>query len=130
MTAPVEPSEETLAELAEIAGGPEDGPCLMLNLHRYRDREAYYRYGAVAARVLERVGGRIAWYAQPESVVIGGDDDRYDEVIAAWYPSLAAFLELARDPEIQTVRADREAGLERAALIRFPGGTEPRILPP
>jgi hypothetical protein len=62
--------------------------------------------------------------------VIGGPDDDYDEVIAAWYPSLTAFLTLARDPEIQTVRADREAGLERAALIRFPGGPEPAITPP
>jgi hypothetical protein len=42
----VEPTEETLAELEAIAGGPDDGPCLMLNLHRYRDRDAYYRYGA------------------------------------------------------------------------------------
>jgi uncharacterized protein (DUF1330 family) len=126
----VEPTEETLAELEAIAGGPDDGPCLMLNLHRYRDREAYYRYGAVAARVLERVGGRIAWYAQADSLVIGGPDDDYDEVIAAWYPSLAAFVELARDPEIQTVRADRAAGLERAVLLRLPGGAEPRISPP
>ena len=130
MNAPVEPSEETLAELEAAAGGSDDGPCVMLNLHRYRDREAYYRYGAVAARVLKRVGGRVVWYAQGSGVVIGGPDDDYDEVIAAWYPSLAAFLELARDPEIQTVRADREAGLERAALIRFPGGAEPRLSPP
>lgn len=130
MNAPVEPSEETLAELEAIAGGPEDGPCLMLNLHRYHDRDAYYRYGAVAARVLERVGGQVAWYAQADGLVIGGAEDGYDEVIAAWYPSLAAFVELARDPEIQTVRADREAGLERATLIRFPGDAEPRISPP
>ena len=129
MNAPVEPSGETLAELERIAGSPEDGPCLMLNLHRYREREAYYRYGAVAARVLERVGGRVAWYAQAEGLVIGDAGDAYDEAIAAWYPSLAAFLELARDPEIQTVRADREAGLERATLIRFQGGAEPRLPP-
>lgn len=126
----VEPTDETLAELAEIAGGPEDGPVVMLNLHRYRDRDAYYRYGAVAARVLERVGGRVVWYSQAQSLVIGADGDDYDEAIAAWYPSLAAFCELAGDAEIQTVRADREAGLEKAVLIRFGGDAEPRLSPP
>jgi hypothetical protein len=49
--------------------------------------------------------------------VIGEDGDRYDEVIAVWYPSLAAFTALATDPRILAARAHRVAGLERAALI-------------
>ena len=126
----VEPSEEQLAELAAVAGGPDDGPVLMLNLHRYRDRDSYQRYAEVALRVLHRVGGGIAWYAQPEGLVIGEDGDGYDEVIAAWYPSVSAFLELATDEEINAAREDRAAGLEHAELIRFPGGAEPRITPP
>ena len=36
----------------------------MLNLNRYRDREAYYRYATVATTVLGRVGGRVLWHAQ------------------------------------------------------------------
>ena len=59
-------------------------PVVMLNLNRYRERaeydgrparrgvrdvsgrEAYMRYGAVAAAVLERVGGRILWHTDSQ----------------------------------------------------------------
>ncbi len=88
---PVEPDERQFAEIAAVAGGDADGPVVMLNLNRYRDREAYMRYGVVAAAVLERVGGRILWHTDARLTVIGDDSDRYDEVIAVWYPSLAAF---------------------------------------
>ena len=56
------------------------------------------RYGVVAAAVLERVGGRILWHTESTRTVIGDETDRYDEVIAVWYPSLAAFAALATDP--------------------------------
>ena len=49
----------------------------------------------------------------------------YDEVIAVWYPSLAAFLELVTDPAILSARADRAAALERATLICCSSGPEP-----
>ena len=111
----VEPDAGQFAQIAEVAGTDADGPVLMLNLNRYRDREAYLRYGAVAAGVLERVGGRILWHTDAKLTVIGGE--RYDEVIAVWYPSLAAFSELATDPELLAVREHRLEGLERAALI-------------
>ena len=100
----------------------------MLNLNRYRDREAYYRYAAVAATVLERVGGKVLWHAQAQGTVIGDQTDVYDEVIAVWYPSAAAFIALTADPELLSVREDRAAGLERAALDPLRGlpRAEPR----
>ena len=55
---PVEPDEQQFAEVSALAGSAADGPVVMLNLNRYRDRDAYYRYAAVATAVLERVGGR------------------------------------------------------------------------
>jgi uncharacterized protein (DUF1330 family) len=114
---PVEPDAQQFAEVAALAGGDADGPVVMLNLNRYRDREAYMRYGEVASAVLARVGGRILWHTDAKLTVIGDESDRYDEVIAVWYPSLAAFTALATDPEILEARADRLDGLERAALI-------------
>lgn len=146
MTPSVEPEQDQLVEVMKVAGGPEDGPVVMLNLNRYREaaaydadppaggernvsgREAYERYGAVAATVLERVGGKILWYTQSQGTVIGDATDAYDDVIAVWYPSLAAFIELATAPEVQVARADRIAGLQRAALIRCATGAEP-VLP-
>src|SRR3954452_20187226 len=103
----VEPDEEQFARVAKLAAGEPDGPVVMLNLNRYRDREAYMRYGVVAAAVLERVGGGILWHTEGKLTGIGEDVEGYDEVIAVWYPSLSAFGALANDPEILEVRADR-----------------------
>jgi uncharacterized protein (DUF1330 family) len=124
----VEPNEEQFARVAKLAAGEPDGPVVMLNLNRYRDRDAYMRYGLVAAAVLERVGGRILWHADARLTVIGDDADRYDEVIAVWYPSLAAFSALATDPEILEARAHRLDGLERAALICCEPGFQTGVL--
>jgi hypothetical protein len=72
---PIEPDQQQIAEVAGLAGGKDDGPVVMLNLNRYRERadyqdeplgglstdvsgrEAYARYGAVAVAVLARLGG-------------------------------------------------------------------------
>jgi hypothetical protein len=80
--------------------------------------------------VLERVGGRILWHAPALSTVVGEDAERYDDVIAVWYPSAAAFISLATDPEILEARADRIDGLERAALIRCDAASEPSLTAP
>jgi uncharacterized protein (DUF1330 family) len=125
---PVEPNPEQLQEMQTLAGSDADGPLVMLNLNAYRDRDAYARYGEVALRVLERVGGRILWHAPVNATVVGEEADRYDDVIAVWYPSGEAFLALAMDPEIMAARQDRLEGLERAALLRCDAEPEP-ILP-
>jgi uncharacterized protein (DUF1330 family) len=114
----IEPTEEMFAELAAIAGGPDDGEFVMLNLNRYRDRERYQVYAAVAAQVLPEVGGSIDWYTPTMGTVVGAPGERWDEVIAVRYPSVEAFLKLAMDPRIGAVREDRAAGLEAATLVR------------
>jgi uncharacterized protein (DUF1330 family) len=121
----IEPDEQTLSELAAIAGGPDDGEFVMLNLNRYRDRDRYQLYAAVAAQVLGDVGGSIAWYSPAVGTVVGQPGERWDEVIAVRYPSVAAFLKLATDPRIAEVREDRAAGLERATLVRCTAAPAP-----
>jgi uncharacterized protein (DUF1330 family) len=139
---PIEPDERQFGEVAAIAGGADDGPVVMLNLNRYRERaeypeeppggepvdvsgqDAYLRYGVVASAVLESVGGRILWHTESKRTVIGDESDRYDEVIAVWYPSLAAFGTLATHPDVLAARHHRVAGLERAALICCESGAE------
>jgi len=121
----VEPTPEQIAELQAIAEGPDDGPLVMLNLNRYRDPAAYGRYGEVAQRVLDRVGGRVLWHAPVAGTVVGEGEERFDDVIAVWYPSAKAFLQLATDAEILEARQDRLDGLERAALLRCTGSAEP-----
>jgi uncharacterized protein (DUF1330 family) len=145
---PIEPDEQQFAEIAGLAGTPDDGPIVMLNLNRYRERaqydgdvpdglesdvsgqEAYLRYGVVAVATLARVGGAVLWQADAKLTAVGDETDRYDEVVAVWYPSFAAFMKLATDPEILAARAHRSAGLERAALIACASGAEPVLVAP
>jgi uncharacterized protein (DUF1330 family) len=145
---PIEPDQQQLAEIVASAGGADDGPVVMLNLHRYREHaayegeppgggdpevsghEAYGRYAQVALAVLQRLGGKVLWYTQADQTVIGDETDLYDEVIAVWYPSRADFVALATDPEIVTALAHRAAGLERAALISCESGPDPVLSTP
>ena len=145
---PIEPDEQQFTEVARLAGGEADGPVVMLNLNRYRERaqydgeapgglppdvsghEAYIRYGEVALKVLARLGGRVLWQAESKLTVVGDESDRYDEIVAVWYPSFAAFVALATDAEILAARAHRAAGLERATLIACESGAEPALAAP
>ena len=133
---PVNPTPEQIEAVAAIAGTDAGGPLVMLNLNRYRERaayaaeppgggspdvsgrEAYERYGVTALGVLKSLGGEVVWHTQATITVIGDDSDRWDEVIAVLYPSAQALLDLAMDPGIGIALAHRDAGLERAALIR------------
>ena len=132
----INPTREQLEAMAAIAGTDAGGPLVMLNLNRYRERaaypgappgggspdvsghEAYERYSATALVVLARVGGGVLWYTQATITVIGDEHERFDEVIAVRYPSAQSFLDLALDPDILRALAHRDAGIERAALIR------------
>jgi uncharacterized protein (DUF1330 family) len=133
---PVNPSAEQIEALTALARSPDDGPLVMLNLNRYRTRaaydaeppgggsadvsghEAYQRYGMTALKVLTRVGGEIVWSTHATMTVVGDESDACDEVIAVRYPSAQAFLDLALDPELAAALPHRDAGLERAAIIR------------
>ena len=141
----IDPDSSQLEAIAAAANGPDDGPIVMLNMNRYRERaayegevpggadpdvggrEAYARYGQVAMAMLGRLGARILWHAGAEMTVIGEPDERYDEVIAVWYPSHAAFLELTVDPEVVPALAHRTAGLERATIICCESGPEAEL---
>lgn len=142
---PIEPDQQQLDAIVAVAGGDGDGPVVMLNLNRYRERaayeadlpagieadvsgrEAYGRYGEVAQRILERVGARILWYAPSDATVIGDESDVFDEVIAVWYPSRAAFVSLATAEEVVPALVHRRAGLERAALICCASGPDAEL---
>jgi hypothetical protein len=142
---PIEPDSDQIRELSAVAGGPDDGPVVMLNLNRYRERaayesappggedpdvggrEAYARYGIVAMATLARLGAKILWHADAGQTVVGDETDVYDEVVAVWYPSRAAFLELATDAVTVAAMAHRVAGLERAAIIACPSGPEAEL---
>src|SRR5512139_4025071 len=109
MADPVHP-EPAAEQRAAIAAYRSDGPFVALNLNRYRKhatypadagvsgREAYLRYDVVALAATLSVGGRIVWATEGRQLAIGCDHDVFNEVVAVWYPSRAAFLALERYP--------------------------------
>jgi uncharacterized protein (DUF1330 family) len=132
------------ARLATVANSADGSPVVLLNRNRYRDvaeygpghpvgdsavsgRDAYLEYGGVAAAAIGHVGGTILWAADAGEVVIGCDHDRYDEIVAVWYPSREAFLGLASYPGYMDALAHRDAALEQAMGVVTRGDPEPRL---
>lgn len=112
-----------------------DQPIEMLNLVRFRDTAAYpeghdlagsglsgadaYRnYGRDSGPVFARLGGRIVWRGAFQALLIGPQDETWDEVFVARYPTAHAFLEMVTDPVYQKAVVHRQAAVETSRLIR------------
>lgn len=78
---------------------------------------------AVLGEVLSEVGGRVLWqhpiYGQP----VG--EQAIDEVLAAWYPSHQAFLDLLTAPGSEENFRLRGLAVEDAVIHRCPGDQYP-----
>jgi len=121
--------EQELQAIRAIADGGSDKPVLMLNLNRYASDASYpdgplYRsYMSVLSDLLPRVGGKILWrtpvYGQP----VG--DQKLDEILAAWYPTHRAFLDLPEAPGSEENYRLRGLCVEYAVIHRCPGDHYP-----
>jgi uncharacterized protein (DUF1330 family) len=126
----VEPSPGRLQAVLEA--GEDDAPIVMINLLRYRaqaaypdgfdaepcsGREAYQRYGTVAAGRVASVGGRLLWMGRVRASVIAPDDETWDDAILVEYPSRRAFLEMVSQPEYLAAAVHRTAALADSRLI-------------
>ena len=109
---------------------PRDEPVMMLNLLRFRQQANYddgrdvtgadadASYGRGSAPVFRRVGGEIVWRGRPEVTLIGPQDERWDLVFIARYPTAGAFLEMVTDPVYREAVRHRQAGVLDSRLIR------------
>ena len=124
---------------------PADRPIHMLNLIRLKARaeypadhpdhgkalsglDAYRAYGRTSGPVFARVGGRQVWAGKPQVVVTGPQDaEQWDLAFIAEYPSVAAFIEMVRDPDYREHVKHRTAGVADSRLVCFtpvaPGDT-------
>ncbi len=137
MNAKLVPSE---AQLKAMAASDHQGPIVMVNLLKYRERavyepsraeaaknlsgrEAYQRYGAVAMKHVAECGGGIVWMGEQKLVFIGGAEQEWDDVVCVRYPSRAAFLKMISNPDYLAASYHRDAGLERTALLCCAAGS-------
>jgi uncharacterized protein (DUF1330 family) len=117
-------------------GAPEDGPFVMVNLLRFKDRadypddpncdlsgaQAYALYGAGVSKLIEALGGRIRFNGKVTGLLIGEVEDLWDMVALAEYPSLAAFRTMTQSPEMHAIEHHRIAGLAGQLNIRTKTG--------
>ena len=115
--------------IREIAASGNDRPVLMLNLNRYSeaaafpDGELYKGYMSVLEKFVPVVGARILWRHQVLGQPIG--DQKLDEVLAAWYPTHQAFLDLFTAPGSEENFRLRGLAVDYAVIHRFSGDRHP-----
>jgi len=118
----------TSTQVAQLAASGSEGPVIMLNLLRFKDRadgidegvsglDAYQRYGAAAAPFLARAGGRVLLAVEAKQMVIGPEPLEWDMVLMVEYPSREKFLEMASDPGYLAIHEHRAAALADSRLI-------------
>ena len=130
----------TPAQMQAMAENGPEGPIVMVNLLKYRDRaayepdhaeakenlsgrEAYQRYGMTAFQHVTARGGSIAWMGPQALVFIGGPEQEWDDIVCVKYPSRQKFLEMISDPTYLAATYHRDAGLERTALLCCKAGS-------
>jgi uncharacterized protein (DUF1330 family) len=128
MISHIDPTKETFAA---FRANDRAGPIHMLNLVRFRDKaaypdgrdatgaEAYAAYGRESYPVFSRVGGRIVWRGSFELMLIGPAAEKWDACFIAEYPSVAAFVEMIRDPVYHEAVKHRQAAVLDSRLIRL-----------
>ncbi len=136
MTGYIDPTKEIFAVFRT---NDRPGPINMLNLVRLHEQakypdgrkatgaEAYASYGRESGPVFTRLGGRIIWQGKFELMLTGPSSERWDHCFIAEYPSVAAFVEMVRDPVYREAATHRKAAAEDSRLIRLaalPQGTK------
>ena len=128
MSGYIDPTKETFGI---FRNNDRPGPIQMLNLVRFRDRaeypdgralsgaEAYAAYGMESGPVFARLGGTIVWRGNFELMLIGPETENWDECFIAQYPSVAAFVEMVRDPVYREAVKHRQAAVADSRLVKL-----------
>ena len=116
----VKPSPEQARDFLAV-----EGPVLMVNLLRFKDkasyadgrtaeisgREAYGRYAEPMKKLVEESGGRFVFQAAVVGLLLGEVDDLWDAVGIVEYPTSKDLIQIASSPAFQEIEVHRLAGL-------------------
>ncbi|WP_171207814.1 MULTISPECIES: DUF1330 domain-containing protein [unclassified Ruegeria] len=132
MTGFIDPEREQFEAFKSL---DRDHPIEMLNLVKFRKiadyptdhalagaglsgAQAYRNYGAETAPIIDRLGASILWRGAFQTMLIGPQDEAWDAVFIAQYPTAHAFLEMVTDPAYRAAVVHRQAAVETSRLIR------------
>lgn len=108
-----------------VAESGDDRPVTMINLNRYArragfpDGEPYLAYISGLETFLPNIGGKILWRTPVLGRVVG--DQVIHEILAAWYPSHQAFLDLPKALGAESNYRLRNEAVEYASIHRCTG---------
>lgn len=122
----------TPERMMEFFGSHEDGPFVMVNLLKFKQRaeypdgtdrgmsgaEAYAIYGVEVTEIVRKLGGRPIYSGAVTGLMLGEVEEIWDMVALVEYPSLAAFQGMVMSPDYQAVAVHRTAGLAGQLNIR------------
>tara|TARA_B100001250_G_scaffold414369_1_gene452273 strand:- start:6451 stop:6753 length:303 start_codon:yes stop_codon:yes gene_type:complete len=97
----------------------------MLNINRYRSEidfpggENYTSYMEAINRSVGAVGGAVLWRAPVQGSVVGNLEG-FHEVLAVWYPSHKAFLDLPNAEGAKEMFRYRRTCVEEAHILELP----------
>ncbi len=132
----VYPGEKQIKEMQDA--GP-DGPIVMVNLLKFRDRakysdgretdlsgrEAYDLYARDVMKLVVDYGGNVIFAGDTTFLALGEATPLWDEVALAMYPTRKALFDMSTSKEWMAIAVHREAGLEGQLNIE----TTPSFLP-
>jgi uncharacterized protein (DUF1330 family) len=95
-----------LLDIEGLKALQHQGPVVMVNLMRFRDRsldgdgdgsgwDAYLRYSALTVPMIKARGGTLLWTGEAKAVALGTQDGQpWDYLALVYYPSVAAFIDM------------------------------------
>jgi uncharacterized protein (DUF1330 family) len=102
-----------LLNIEGLEAAEHQGPIVMVNLMRFRDRsldgqgsgwDAYLRYSALTVPMIKARGGTLLWTGQAKAVALGPQaGNQWDYMALVYYPSVAAFIDMMTSPDYQTL---------------------------
>jgi uncharacterized protein (DUF1330 family) len=112
-------------QIRAFFGGAEDGPFVMVNLLKFKERadypdgaepelsgrDAYRRYGAAVQACFASAGARSVYAGEVSGILLGEVAELWDMVALVEYPSRAAMMMMLSSVEYLAIEKHRVAGL-------------------
>jgi hypothetical protein len=117
-------NDAQISRLKSLAVSPSDSSFVMLNINRYKpevnfpDGEPYVAYMSAIEHSVGAIGGSVLWRVPVQGGVVGDLED-FDEVMAVWYPSHKAFLELPDADRAREMFRYRRVCVEKAHIVEL-----------